>query len=141
MSADVWYLDTSALIKVVLAEPESDALASWLQARPRLVSCDLIRVETIRALRASDPSAVGRARRAVATLTLIRLDEKVCDMAADLRAGWLRSLDAIHIAAALTVGPSLTGIVTYDRRMAEAARFLDVRVEAPVPPGSVTGGR
>jgi predicted nucleic acid-binding protein len=131
MSAELWYVDSSALVKTVVAEPESGALASWLDPSARLVSCDLIRVETIRAVRMSAPTAVERARRAVAALTLIRIDRELCDLAAGLRPEWLRSLDAIHLAAALTVGPALTGIVTYDRRMTDAARVVGVRVESP----------
>jgi predicted nucleic acid-binding protein len=130
MSADVWYLDTSALVKTVVAEPESRSLLTWLRAKG-LVACELIRVEAVRAVRASDPAAVPRTRQAIATLTLIRLDGDLYEAAADLEPPLLRSLDAIHLAAALSVGPDLAGLVTYDARMAEGARALGIRVEAP----------
>jgi predicted nucleic acid-binding protein len=130
MSADVWYLDTSALVKTVVAEPESQPLLRWLRAK-RLVACELVRVEAVRAVRASDPAAVPRTRQAIGTLTLIRLDGDLCEAAADLEPPLLRSLDAIHLAAALSVGPDLAGLVTYDARMAKGARALGIRVEAP----------
>ena len=131
MSADVWYLDSSALVKTVIDEPESGALMRWLTDKEQLVACELIRVETVRAVRVSDPAAVPRARRALSTLTMIRLEDSVYDAAADLDPLTLRSLDAVHLAAALSLGPDLRGLVTYDLHMAEAAAALGVRIEAP----------
>ena len=131
MSAEVWYLDASALVKTVIEEPQSAELLDWLRDKETLAACDLVRVEAVRAVRLSDPAAVSRARAAVATLILIRLDDGVYDAAADLEPALMRSLDAIHLAAALTLGRDLAGIVTYDRRMAEAAQTLGLRVEAP----------
>jgi predicted nucleic acid-binding protein len=130
MSAEVWYLDTSALVKTVIAEPESRALLGWLR-RKQLVACELVRVEAVRAVRGSDSDAVLRARRAVRALNLIRLDDDLYDAAADLEPADLRSLGAIHLAAALSVGPDLAGVVTYDRRMALGAHALGLRVQAP----------
>jgi predicted nucleic acid-binding protein len=131
MSAEVWYLDSSALIKTIIQEPESRSLMRWLDAKDELVTCELVRMEAVRAVRLSDPNAVPRARRAIATLTLIRLDDALYDAAADLQPPSLRSLDAVHLAAALSLGRDLAGVVTYDTRMADAARALDVLVEAP----------
>lgn len=131
MSAEVWYLDSSAIVKTVVQEPQSAELLAWLRDKETLAACDLIRVEAVRAVRLSDPAAVSRARAAVATLTLIRVDDAVYDAAADLEPALMRSLDAIHLAAALSLGRDLAGMVTYDRRMAEAAQTLGVRVEAP----------
>jgi predicted nucleic acid-binding protein len=130
MSAEVWYLDTSALVKTVVRERESAQLGAWLRGK-ELVASDLVRVETVRAVRVSDSAAVPRAREAIATLTLIRLDDDLLELAAGLEPPFLRSLDAIHLAAALGVGSELEGIVTYDRRMAEGADALGLRVAAP----------
>ena len=131
MSADVWYVDSSALVKTVVEEPESRALLRWLAEKDRLVACELVRVETVRAVRLADPGAVARAREVAAALTLIRLDDSLYDLAAELEPASLRSLDAVHLAAALTLGSDLAGVVTYDMRMAEAASTLQLRVEAP----------
>lgn len=131
MSADAWYLDSSALVKTVIEEPESAALLDWLAANERHVACDLVRVETVRAVRASDPAAVPRARAAISTLTLIRLDDDLYETAADLDPPMLRSLDALHLAAALSLGPDLAGVVTYDTRMTAGARALGLTVVAP----------
>lgn len=131
MSAEVWYLDSSALVKTIIEEPESSSLVRWLSEVDELVACELVRVEAVRAVRVSDPTAVPRAREAVTTLTLIRLDDALYDAAADLQPPSLRSLDAVHLAAALSVGRDLAGVVSYDARMTEAARALDLHVEAP----------
>lgn len=132
MSGEAWYLDSSALVKTVVEEPESGALGRWLRDKEdQLAACDLVRVEVVRAVRGSDPEAVPRARRAIETLTLLRLDEALCQMAADLDPPNLRSLDAIHLAAAMSLGTDLAGVVTYDARMAASAHALGLRVEAP----------
>lgn len=133
MSADTWYVDSSALVKTVVEEPESRVLLRWLKDKDQLVACDLVRVEAVRAVRGSDPAAVPRARQAIATLALIRLDDSLYDAAADLEPTTLRSLDAVHLAAALSLGGALAGVVTYDLRMTEAATTLGLRVEAPRP--------
>ena len=131
MSAEVWYVDASALVKTVVREAQSAALVDWLRAKDTLAACDLVRVEVVRAVRLSDPVAVARARKVVATLILIRLADDVYDTAADLEPPLMRSLDAIHVAAALSLGRDLAGIVTYDRHMTAGARALGLRVEAP----------
>jgi predicted nucleic acid-binding protein len=131
MSAEVWYVDSSALVKTVIGEPESRALMRWLTDKKQLIACELIRVETVRAVRVSDRGAVPRARRALSMLTMIRLEDSLYDAAADLEPVTLRSLDAVHLAAALRLGPDLRGLVTYDLRMTEAAAALGMRIEAP----------
>jgi predicted nucleic acid-binding protein len=131
MSGEAWYIDSSAVVKTVIEEAESSALATWLQDKDHLATCELVQVEAVRAVRISDPAAVARARRVIGTLTLIRLDDDLYERAADLDPPFLRSLDAIHLAAALSIGGDLAGIVTYDHHMAERARALDFRVEAP----------
>jgi predicted nucleic acid-binding protein len=126
------YLDSSALVKLVVAERESEALAEYLDAqRMHRVSCALVRVEVVRAVSAQGEPAMRRARQLVDRTALVGLDEILLDAAAMLRGPMLRSLDAIHIAAAQVLGESLTSVVTYDRRMATAAREHGLTVAAP----------
>jgi predicted nucleic acid-binding protein len=131
MNAEAWYLDSSAVVRTVIEEPESRALMRWLAGKEWLTACDLARVEVVRAVRVSNPDAVPRARKAVATLTMVRLDDDVFETAANLEPPFLRSLDAIHLAAASSVGSQLAGLVTYDERLAEGARALGLPVVAP----------
>ena len=125
------YLDSSALVKLVVREPESSGLQRHLRGRPRRVSCALARVEVVRAVRPQGPLAVERARRLLLKVGLLRLDDRLLDAAALIGEGTLRSLDAIHLAAALTLAEDLGEIVTYDVRMADAARRLGLAVAAP----------
>jgi predicted nucleic acid-binding protein len=132
MNGSVAYLDTSAFVKLIVAEPESDALRLRLRRWPDRASATLLRTETVRALRRSgNDQLVGQARRLFGTVHLIRLGEPLLDHAGDLRPTELRSLDAVHLAAALSIGPDLGVVVTYDNRMAEAARDQGLDVESP----------
>jgi predicted nucleic acid-binding protein len=125
------YLDSSALVKLVVREPESRALAASLRRPAERASCALARVEVVRAVRPHGPSAVARARRLLERISLIHLDDVLLDAAAGLQDDTLRSLDAIHLAAAQALGDGLTELITYDRRMATAAAGLSLPTTAP----------
>jgi uncharacterized protein len=127
----VVYLDSSALVKLVVLEPESRALRAYLRGEPQRVSCGLARTEVLRAVRPVGPSAIAAARRLLQRIDLIRLDDALFDAAGMLEPVGLRSLDAIHLAAAHLVAPALRAIVTYDRRMAEGAGALGFAVVGP----------
>ncbi len=87
--------------------------------------------EVVRAVRRTDPTGVPRARQALSELTLIGVGKTLYDVAADLDPPLLRSLDALHLAAALSVSGELAAVVTYDVRMTEAADALGLTVVAP----------
>jgi predicted nucleic acid-binding protein len=126
------YLDSSALVKLVVAEAESDALSGYLgEQRLHRVSCDLARVEVVRAVIDHGEPARRRARQLLDRIALVRIDEVLLDEAASFGGRTLRSLDAIHLAAARVLGKSLATVVTYDHRMAGAARGLGLSVAAP----------
>lgn len=132
MSGRVAYLDSSAFLKLVVPESESPALRRLLGRWPERTSSALLRTEVARALRRSGHDQdVGTARRLLGGLRLIRLDEVLLDRAGDLNPGALRSPDAIHLAAALAVGPDLGVFLTYDARLAAAATSEGLRVESP----------
>ena len=133
MSAEpVVYLDSSAIVKLVVREDESAALLRHLQSRPIRVSSALARVEVVRAVQPHGTSAVTRARHVLQGLRLVALDQTLLDEAANLPHPALRSLDAIHIAAAaLAVAGDGCELVTYDNRMAAAAAAMDLTVFAP----------
>lgn len=127
-----WYVDTSALVKLVAPEPESDGLREWLEARDEaLVTSDLARTELFRAVRRVRPKSVPMARQVLDTLTVLRLETPVFEEAARLEPPALRSLDALHLAAALLLEDDLLGVVTYDERLAEATRLLGFSAIAP----------
>jgi predicted nucleic acid-binding protein len=127
----VVYLDSSALVKLVIAEAESPALRQYLSGEPERASCALARVEVLRAVRDHGSLALTRARRLLQRVHLVPIDDELLDAAATVDPRVLRSLDAIHLAAAQLFGDELTAVVTYDRRMAAAARLIDVTVATP----------
>jgi predicted nucleic acid-binding protein len=132
MSGRAAYLDTSAFVKLVVVEPESAALRRFLMRWPDRTSATLLRTEAVRALRRSGhDSHVGAARRLLRAMKLVRLDEPLLDRAGDLDPRELRSLDAVHLAAALAIGPDLGVLVTYDDRLGDAARQRGLVVESP----------
>lgn len=127
-----FYVDTSALVKLVVAEPETPAFRAWLAEPGRdLVSCDLARTELMRAVRRAVPDRALRAREVLDAVTLVQVTSAVFEDAGRLDPSGLRSLDAIHLAAALDLGDDLEGLVTYDDRLADAAVSNGVAVVAP----------
>ena len=143
MAVALRYLDTSALTKLVVQEQETDALRRFLRrgGSARLVSSALARTELRRAvLRFADRSDVtdeqARAAAREATsllrrLDLVRVGAPILDNAGRLGPARLRSLDAIHLATALALGPRLQVLVAYDERLVEAARQVGLSAEAP----------
>jgi predicted nucleic acid-binding protein len=127
----VVYLDSSALVKLVIAEAESSPLRRYLAGEPERASCGLARVEVLRAVRGYGSAALARARRLLQRLNIAQIDDELLEAAATLDPRVSRSVDAIHLAAAQLLGDELTAIVTYDRRMAAAARLVDLPVAAP----------
>lgn len=127
----VAYLDSSALVKLVIVEAESDALRRFLRRHPLRMTCALARVEVPRAVKDHGAHAVSRARRLLDRLQILRLDDDLLDSAADLNTVVLRSLDAVHLAAAQTLGERLEALITYDGRMAKAAATLRLPIAGP----------
>ena len=127
------YVDTSAMVRLVVAEPESSALRSFLNRLPsdgRFTSA-LARTEMIRAIaRRGSIEAVAHARRVLAKLDLVPLNSRLLDTAATNMPPELRTLDAIHLAAARTA-PDLRALVTYDSRLADAAGAAGIAVVSP----------
>ena len=127
-----FYIDTSALVKLVVAEAETAALRAWLEAPGReLVVCDLARTELMRAVRRAVPGRALQAREVLDAVVLLHVTPAVFEHAGRLAPSGLRSLDAIHLAAALDLGDDLDGLVTYDDRLADAAVSNGVAVVAP----------
>lgn len=126
------YFDSSAIVKLVQKEAETAALRRYLRRHRSTIriTCALARVEVPRAVASSGPAALALARRQLARFHQLELDRELLDRAAGLPSSVLRSLDAIHLAAAETI-PGLRAIITYDTRMQDAARDLGLPVEAP----------
>lgn len=126
------YADTSALVKLIVREPETAALRRWLADRnPVVVTGDLTRTELMRAVLRGSPERAPRVRELLESVELIGLTRANFDEAGRLAPATLRSLDALHLAVALSLGDELDSVLTYDWRMRDAARGLGLRTESP----------
>lgn len=127
-----YFVDTSALVKLVVAEAETPQLFEWIaETAPMLVASDLARTELLRAVRKSAPEHMTRARAVLDSMTLLTITTQTCEMAAQLDPAILRSLDALHLAAALGLGDDLDALISYDDRLSDAARRHGIPVVAP----------
>ena len=133
----VLYADTSALVKLVVREAESDAIEAEVACWDRIATSEIATIELPRATaraRADGRSGVADGRVVLELLAALRiapLTDEVRALAATMEPVELRTLDAIHLASALALAPDLAGVLTYDRRMADAARAREVTVIAP----------
>jgi predicted nucleic acid-binding protein len=127
-----FYLDTSAAVKLVVDEPGSKAMTAWARSHAgEVLSSDLLRTELLRATRRGAPEQMSGARAVLDSITLVGLPAPTFEHAAELDPDMLRSLDALHLAAALELGDELDGIVTYDDRLTRAAALKGIAVIAP----------
>jgi predicted nucleic acid-binding protein len=125
------YIDSSAIVKLAVAEPESPTLRRYLRRRGPLVVSALARTEVGRALLPLGPVAVRRGIDVLARLDLIRVSDRILADAATLMPVNLRSLDAIHLATIRQLGASITRVLTYDQRMRVAVGAVGLTVIAP----------
>ena len=129
------YLDSCALVKLVSPAPETVALEKYLRghADQRHVASALVRTEVRRALRRIEAPAklLGTADKLLAAVITIAVGDDLLDAAGQLTEPGLRSLDAIHLATAQSLGPALTAFVTYDRRLLNAADRAGLPTAAP----------
>lgn len=129
------YLETSALVKLIRIEAESDDLGDWLDERIeiRWITSALTEVELPRAIRAVAPEGLPAVPSVLSRLDRFGIDAVIRSTAAAYSAPALSSLDAIHLATAQTAASTaaLTALVTYDNRLREAAVILGIAVVAP----------
>jgi predicted nucleic acid-binding protein len=133
MSAEqtLTYIDSSAIVKLAVSEPESAALRRYLLRGRPLVSSALARTEVARALMPSGPEAVARGHEVLRRIQLLRVNDRVLNDAGGLQPADLRSLDSIHLASAHQLGSSVRQLVTYDERMADVAKAAGWSVASP----------
>jgi predicted nucleic acid-binding protein len=119
----VYYLDTSALAKLVVQEGESEALRGLLATTDPddFVTSALARAELLRAAYRYDDEALRKAREVLDGIAAITLTESLLDAAGTIGPPSLRTLDAIHLVSALELGGDLTALVAYDERLLDAA--------------------
>lgn len=133
----LFYLDSSAVVKLIRDERETATLQTFIRDA-ELISCALVLTEVPRAVRRAAASEtrlpldalITQAGELIDALALVPLDEALLAVAGALEEPALRSLDAIHVAAAASVSP-ITAFVSYDERQSAAARLVGLRTAAP----------
>jgi uncharacterized protein len=125
------YADSSALVKLVVAEPESSALKRHLGDGLTLATSRIAVVEVIRAVSVARPTSAARidAERLLGSCRLIEVNDAVLRSAADLASASVRALDAIHLASALRI--ETDELVSYDRRLAAAGAARGLTISSP----------
>ncbi|HSZ42655.1 MAG TPA: type II toxin-antitoxin system VapC family toxin [Trebonia sp.] len=127
------YLDSSALVKLALAEPESEALSGWLAERAEysMVSSALHRTEVLRAIWRAEPAALPRGQRIIRRVERVVLSHDVLDNAATVPPQKLGTAGAIHLASALAIRRDLVAFVAYDEALLGAASEAGLPVASP----------
>lgn len=125
------YLDSSAIVKLVAREPESDALRAYVAAHHARATSIVGVVEVTRVAQRRIPSAADEIATALDGIAVLPLDVEIAMRAGRLDPPGLRTLDAIHLASAIELSPDLDALVTYDVRLADAASVLGLPVAAP----------
>jgi uncharacterized protein len=133
VNSELVYLDSSALVKLVVREAESDALRAWLAAHPAAITSALAVTEVRRAVGRLSPrrGLADRARLVLDGVALLAVDHDILERAARLAPAELRTLDAIHIVSAICLRADLLAFVTYDDRQRAAARKAGLPLVQP----------
>lgn len=126
----MYYLDTSALVKLVFAEPESAALEAYLGTDPVAVSA-LSRTELRRVALRISPDQMPACDELLESCFEVTLTPAILDEAGIVEPASLRSLDALHLVCARRLGPELSGLVAYDERLVAAGEAAGLRVANP----------
>jgi predicted nucleic acid-binding protein len=128
---NVWYIDSSAIVKLVAREPESGSLLRFLRRGGPLVASALARSEVNRSVLGLGERFHRRAADVLSRIDLVRVSNQVLETAGRLEPATVRTLDAIHLATAGLFDATLSGVITYDDRMAGAAQSYGWTVSSP----------
>lgn len=132
MSAErITYLDSSAIVKLIARESESEALRRFLGHRRFLASSALAQAEVSRAVLHLGPKALRTAADTLSRIDLIRVSKRILAHAGTLEPVEIRTLDAVHLASAALLADSLDKFVCYDKRLSRAAAARGWTVESP----------
>ena len=125
-----WYLDSSAILKYIFAEPERPALVKALTSQA--ISSELARLEVKRAVYRINPKDIILANEELSRINFVTISNQVLGVAESFTSSvTLATLDAIHVATAITLGKGIEGIITYDKQMIANAATMGIKVLSP----------
>ena len=126
----MWYMDSSAIIKLIKPEKESATLIKKIP--PSLITSRISRVEVARTIAKHEPDLLNTAYDVLADIQMIPVEDSIITIAENLPLHIdLRSLDSLHIASALHIRNALKGIITYDKEMMRAGIALGFNTMSP----------
>jgi len=123
------YLDSSAILKLIVKEAESAALSKYIKSS--VITSAISRVEVIRTLSRNNQVLVTPAAQVLAKFEFLPVSQAVLSIAESIVQSSLRSLDAIQVASVIFLSPKNNTLITYDKNMAKEARLLGIKVESP----------
>lgn len=127
----MFYLDSSAVVKLVFQEAETKALKDFLSND--ITSSDLTKIEVYRVCSRLDKNSIDVANKVFDKITFFEINKKIIDITKELvKIPYLKSIDSIHLATALGIAHFTNGFITYDKQMIRAAKELDLSVITPV---------
>ena len=130
MTRSLIYADSSALVKLLIEEDETDALQQMLSdARAPLVTSQVAEIEVTRAVKVANPTQFGECERLLASCVRVRVSESIIRRATALASARLRTLDAIHLATALRA--DVASMLVYDERLGAAAAAAGLSILQP----------
>lgn len=125
-----WYLDSSAILKYVFAEPERPAMVKALTSQA--ISSELARLEVKRAVYRINPKDIALANDELSRVNFVSISNQVLTVAESFTGSvTLATLDAIHFATAISLGNQIEGIITYDKQMITNAGLMGIKVLSP----------
>jgi uncharacterized protein len=125
-----WYLDSSAILKYVFAEPERPAMVKALTSQA--ISSELARLEVKRAVYRINPKDIALANDELSRVNFVSISNQVLTVAESFTGSvTLATLDAIHVATAISLGNQIEGIITYDKQMITNAGLMGIKVLSP----------
>ena len=130
--SDIAYIDTSAFVKLFVEEPESDAVAAAIgRSWPQMVASEILAVEAFRVALRRGGAAPARAAQLLRQVILLPFSTEIRADSCRISPPELGTLDAIHLATAISVADQVGAIFTYDKRLAQASTDAGLRVLAP----------
>lgn len=125
-----WYIDSSAIIKLIKPEAETAALLKIISSP--LISSQLSRVEVFRTINLTNSALLESAHDVLIDIQMFPIENSILVIAENFSSFIeLRTLDSIHLATAITLRNAIQGIITYDKELAKAAITLGFEVLSP----------
>lgn len=125
-----YYLDSSAILKLIIKEAESDSLRKFINTK--VITSAISRVEVIRTLSLNDESLIIAGQMVLEKFELMPLSRPILTIAENFSPQiTLRSLDALQVASVIFLSPMVKSLITYDKNMIKNAKALGISVVSP----------